>query len=259
LPIHRSFGYTPVSFDPAGLVVAHGTTRFQLRLLDGFRLEQDGRAVRIPHSARRLIAFLGIRGRSRRAEIAGTLWPDVPEPKAQASLRTVLWRLHGLTADPVVTGREALALATTVDADVQAFIAVAQRTVNDTASAADESSTPVIEATGELLPGWYEDWVLFERERWRQLQMYALEAAAKQLTDAGRYAEAIEAALAAVRLEPLRESATRALIVAHLAENNIIEAVRCLESFRDNLLTELGVRPTPALEQLVQSSLSRQA
>ncbi len=230
--------------------------RFQLRLFDGFHLEQEGRALRVPHSARRLVALLGIRGRCGRTDIAATLWRDVPERTAQARLRTVLWRLHRLTADPVVTGRKVLGLAATVDADVPAFVAAARHSMHG--GAADRSSTPAL-VIGDLLPGWYEDWVLVERERLRLLQMHALEAVATQLTAAGRYADAIDAALAAVRLEPLREAATRALIVAHLAENNIVEAVRCLTSFRNGLASEFGAAPTPELEQLVQSSLNRTA
>lgn len=253
MPTYTPSGHPSVRFDPDSSLVEAGASRFQLRLLDGFDLEEHGRVLRIPHSARRLVAFLGIRGRSCRAEIAGTLWPDAPETRAQASLRTVLWRLNRLTGDPVVGGSEMLALANTVDADVQRFVDTARRTMTD----GDDSTTPILSVGGELLPGWYDDWVLFERERLRQLRMHALEAAARQLTTAGRHAEAIEAALAAVRLEPLREGATRVLIVAHLAEHNSIEAVRCFESYRDNLAAELGVRPTLELERLVRSGLHR--
>ncbi len=232
---------------------------FDLRLLDGFSLEQDGRVLRMPHSARRLVAFLGVRGRCGRVEIAGTLWPDVPESRAQASLRTVLWRLNRLTARPLVTGQESLALSSGVVVDVRMFVATAWRVLNDSDALNGSSPLSALTTMGELLPGWYEDWVIFERERLRQLQMHALEAVAKQLIKAERYAEAIEAAMAAVRLEPLRESATRALITAHLAENNVIEALRQFETFRDGLTSELGVAPTPDLERLVRSGLEGEA
>jgi DNA-binding SARP family transcriptional activator len=244
---------------------------FKLKLLDGFTLEQDGRALRMPHSVRRLVAFLGVRGRCCRAEVAGTLWPDVPETKAQASLRTVLWRLQRLTPRPLVTGRpvhevladgrviecdgmESLALSATVDIDVSTFIATARAVLQNGTGGFDESPLSTLNIMGELLPGWYEDWVLFERERLRQLQLHALEALAERLTAAGRHAEAIEAAMAAVRLDPLRESATRALITAHLAENNVVEAVRRYEAFRERLAGELGVSPTPDLEGLIRDS-----
>src|SRR4030095_136350 len=69
-----------------------------LRMLDGFRVVVGGRVLSIPLSARRVVAFVGLRGRSARAEVAGTLWPDVTDAKAQAALRTALWRLRQLTA-----------------------------------------------------------------------------------------------------------------------------------------------------------------
>lgn len=233
---------------------------YQLRLLDGFSLEQDGRPVHTPHSVRRLIAFLGVRGRRGRAEIAGTLWPDVTESRAQASLRTVLWRMHRLTPRPLVAGGEALSLAGTVGVDVRVLVATARHVLNEGEDVPlNGSPLPALTVMGELLPGWYEDWVLFERERLRQLQMHALEAIAGRLTAERRFAEAIEAAMAAVRLEPLRESATRVLIAAHLAENNVVEAIRWFESFRDGLTSELGVEPTPDLERLIRSGIEGQA
>jgi DNA-binding SARP family transcriptional activator len=226
-------------------------SRFQLTLLDGFHLEHRGRPVQIPPAGRKLIAFLGVRGTSNRAEVAGSLWPNVPEAKAHASLRTSLWRLRLVTADPLVTGQDILVLGPYVDVDVRAFTSTARRLIAEPADAAAPAAA-VLVSVGELLPGWYDDWVLFERERLRQLQLHALEAAAIRLTAAKRFAEAIEVALTAVRLEPLRESATRALIKAHLAEHNVIEAVRQFELFRDTLSSELGVAPTSDLEELVR-------
>jgi DNA-binding SARP family transcriptional activator len=77
----------------------------------------------------------------------------------------------------------------------------------------------------ELLPGWYDDWVLLERERTRQRLLHALEALSREHRAAGRCAEAVEAALVAVNAEPLRESAHRELLESHLAEGNWVEAM----------------------------------
>ncbi len=83
----------------------------------------------------------------------------------------------------------------------------------------------------DLLPGWYDDWVLLERERLRQRVLHALEALSRHLVAAGRIAEAVEAAMTAVGVEPLRESAQRAPVTAHLAEGNRVEARRCLTTY----------------------------
>ena len=68
---------------------------------------------------------------------------------------------------------------------------------------------------------------------------------------AGKVARALEAALSAVRAEPLRESAHRVLIRVHLAEGNRGEAIRQYELCRRLLRERLGVEPTEQLERLL--------
>lgn len=246
---------------PCQEIDGHRTVRddgctIRICLLSGFQLGYDGRALVVPHNIRRLLALLGIGGRSSRAEIAGTLWPDVPETRAQASLRTTLWRLRRLTDRPLVGGGDALDLDVAAEVDLTRLVATARGILTDTGRSVATTAVHTLAAPGELLPGWYDNWVLNERERLCQLRLHALEVAAERLTGEQRYAEAVEAALAAVRLDPLRESATRTLIAVHLAENNVVEAVRRFESLRERLTGELGVEPTPELEQLVMSGLS---
>src|SRR5262245_5830350 len=73
-PGHRS-APEPRTTTAAG--PAHGRDRqISLRMLDGFRVLVDDEPLSIPLSARRVVAFVGLRGRSSRAEVAGTLWPD---------------------------------------------------------------------------------------------------------------------------------------------------------------------------------------
>jgi len=229
-----------------------GLRAVKLRMLDGFRVVADHQTLSIPLSARRVVAFVALRGRSSRAEVAGTLWPEVSDSKAQACLRTALWRLRQLSRHPLITGDETLQVDESVDVDVNTLVTAIRRVINDGECGADQGLLPTLAAMGELLPGWYDDWVLLGRERLRQLQLHALELTAQQLTCSGRYAEAIEAAMAAVRLEPLRESATRVLIEVHLAEDNVVEAIRRLEFFRRSLAGELGVEPTAELVDLVR-------
>ena len=92
----------------------------------------------------------------------------------------------------------------------------------------------------DLLPGVYEDWAIVERERIRQRMLHALEMLSHRLVSVGRYADAIEAALTAVSADPLRESAQRALIEAHAAEDNWGEARRSFECFRTLIRREPG-------------------
>jgi DNA-binding SARP family transcriptional activator len=106
---------------------------------------------------------------------------------------------------------------------------------------------------GDLLPDWYDDWVLIERERFRQLRLHALEALCEALGGAGAYGMAIEAGLACVAAEPLRESAHRALMKVHLAEGNPAEAVRQYRLYRKLAAEELGLAPSGQMQHIVQA------
>jgi len=101
---------------------------------------------------------------------------------------------------------------------------------------------------GELLPDWYDDWILLERERVRQLQLHVPEVAAGQLLRQGRHAVARELALTALRMELTRESAHRlAIEVPRLAKGNSGEAWRQLEQCQQVLGEEPGIMPSTQL------------
>jgi DNA-binding SARP family transcriptional activator len=97
--------------------------------------------------------------------------------------------------------------------------------------------------SGELLPDWYDDWVVLERERLREVHFRALEAYCDRLISSSCFDRATEAALAAINDDPMRESAHRCLIRVHLAEGNEAKAVCCYRLFRKRLQGELGNDP----------------
>lgn len=204
----------------------------------------------LPMSAQRLVAFLALHNRSLlRPYVAGSLWLDTPDERAQANLRSALWRLHRCNRDLVeVTGQQ-LRLSRSVEVDLREAEALARRTLRS--SAPDVLELAPAELTEDLLPDWYEDWVLVEREHFRQLRLRALDGLCDRLTTAGRLGEALEVGLSALAGEPLRESAHRAVIRIHLADGNRSEALRQYRLCR-HLLAELGVRPSPQLEDLMR-------
>ncbi|MGH4009589.1 MAG: AfsR/SARP family transcriptional regulator [Pseudonocardiaceae bacterium] len=69
------------------------------------------------------------------------------------------------------------------------------------------------------------------------------------------YARAIDIALEAIQLEPLRASAHHTLITVHLHEENVIEAVRHFRSFSRLLRDELGVEPSPRIAALISNGV----
>jgi SARP family transcriptional regulator, regulator of embCAB operon len=188
-----------------------------------------------------------------RQEVAGTLWPQVSDAQARASLRAALSRLDQPARRAVkVTARD-LGLAEGVVIDVHRSKELARRLTDGDAerSERDISAPSVLALSDDLLPGWYDDWAVIAAEDWHQLRLHALEAVAARLTAAGRLAEAASAALAAVQAEPLRESARALLIRVHLAEGNQSAAVGEFERYRVLLRAELDLEPTSRLKQLL--------
>lgn len=199
------------------------------------------------------MALLAVRGGLPRSAAAGLLWPDAVDPRAQGNLRTALWRLVKLCPGLVVVDGDRLALGD-AEIDVEAFVRWATRLV-DGGMVVDADVEAARAVRADLLPGWYDDWVGAEREQLRQLRLHALEALARRLAERERHAVAIEIALSAIALDPLRESAHRTLVSLYLAEDNLSEAARHLRMFSALLRTELGVELSPRMMELVTSRL----
>jgi DNA-binding SARP family transcriptional activator len=186
----------------------------------------------------------------QRDYVAGMLWLDTPDERAAANLRSMLWRIQKRAPGLVETPGRALRLAQDVHVDLR----VAERLArHELAGAADEDgAVDPSPFAADLLPDWYEDWALLERERFRQLRLRALEALCERRLRAGRLNEALEAGLLSLAGEPLRESAHRALVRVHLADGNLVEALRQYQLCRRLLHEQLGVEPTDQLRELVR-------
>jgi DNA-binding SARP family transcriptional activator len=226
----------------------------RLFLLGGFELRCAGQDVAVARSGQRLLALLALQARPlERLWVAGTLWLDATEERAGASLRSALWRLPQPGGTAVVEATTThLRLARDLAVDVRELAARAEGL--DSAAAGADQLEPSALAL-DLLPDWYEDWVVLERERYRQLRLHALEGLCARLTEAGRFGAAVQAGLAAVAGEPLRESAHRTLIQAHLAEGNPGEAVRQYHLYHRLLAGELAIEPSAAIRGLIQPLL----
>jgi DNA-binding SARP family transcriptional activator len=104
----------------------------------------------------------------------------------------------------------------------------------------------------ELLPDWYDDFVEVRREQLRQMQLHAMEAMAERFGRAGATTKALDLARSAVAAAPLRESAHRLVVMLHLAEGNVSEAVRQFDLLQRLLRDELGIRPSSAMSELIK-------
>jgi DNA-binding SARP family transcriptional activator len=218
----------------------------RLNVLRHFALLAEERSVDLPMSAQRVAAYLALSDHPvPRARVAATLWLDHSDDRAAANLRSALWRLHRPGLVVVEARGGLLALSRDVAVDLHLATARAWRLLEG----ADDLDDGHL--TGDVLPDWYDDWLQMERERFRQLRLHALETLAERLAALGRYAQAVDAALAAVQVDPLRETAHLALITAYLAEGNRREAIHQYERYRGLLRKELDLEPLISLEELL--------
>jgi predicted ATPase/class 3 adenylate cyclase len=200
-----------------------------------------------------LLALLILRhGREvERSWLAGTLWPDSSEAAAYASLRNSLKDMrHALGTE---AGRLCSPTPRTLsldlegtDVDVLAF---------DEAIAQGEE--PALERAvalyrGPLLEGCVEEWALPDRQAREQACLAALETLATRALERSAPTPAERYLRRAVTLEPLRESAQRALMQALAAGGNWAAATQVYRELRLRLHRELNAAPDPETQILYQ-------
>lgn len=206
---------------------------------------------RCHRGVQRLLAYVALQGRSvTRARVAGDLWPQADASRGATNLRSALWRVNRL-GPLLAPGAQSIRLAPVVAVDVAEVGKVAAR-MSD--GALDDA--PFLAGFSlELLPGWQDEWVTLERERLRQLELQVLGGLVAHRVERGRLGEAVDAAIRAIRLEPLRESSHRDLISIYIAAGNRTAALTHYEGFAQLLHRELAVAPEPATTALVEPFL----
>lgn len=228
-----------------------------LHLLGSFHIgTDDDPEVASSPGTQRLVVLLALRDRVvSRAAVAGALWPDTSSDLAAVRLRAALTRLDPaarslvdmtpgglrLSADCAVDYRDARAYA-------EGLLEAEHPPAHETAA---ETRASIAVLCLELLPDSYDDWVLSEAEDWRLLRAAALEALTASLSADDRPHLAMGAARAAIRNEPLRETAQAALIRLHLVAGNQTEALRVYERYAEALHEALQLSPSPLLRSLV--------
>jgi DNA-binding SARP family transcriptional activator len=219
-----------------------GPTR--VTVLRSFTLTAGGSAVPLGVDARRLVAYLAVHPRPQaRAALAADLWPNVSGERLLTDAVAAI-AVPGLLVD----GPDgSLALA----AEVQVDLAEAMHLVRvlPEIPATEDIDTTLL--TGDILPGWTAAWIAVERERFRQLRLYAIEERSQRLSAVGRHAAAVAMAELAARSAPSRESARRVLIEAHLAQGNIAAAMAEYDSYHELLRSSVGGPVPSGLEGLL--------
>ncbi|MET9670264.1 BTAD domain-containing putative transcriptional regulator [Streptomyces sp. NPDC006475] len=228
-----------------------------LELLKPFEFTYDSKRVSLPLGAQRLLAFLALNSDgTHRTALAEELWPDCTPFRAAANLRSALCQARRIRAVNVVdiVGPRLL-LSCSINVDLHRVWESGRQIMAGLDPLPVEWDELIAGLSRELLPGWAEDWLIVERERWDQMRVYALESLGQQFQTAGQYLPALQAALAAMAVDPMRETAHRIVIEVHIAEGNIASAVKRYQDYRSFLERELKVAPSRQMTQLVQEMI----
>jgi DNA-binding SARP family transcriptional activator len=223
-----------------------GRSNVAVRLLGGFELVVDGASVDVVERCQKVIAYLALAGAPQDSSVlAARLWPDSNDVRAGANLRAARWRERN-TGSSHVTKIHGTRIQLCDDARVDV-------------SELEASGWCLVEgrppSTGfdrshlfmDLLPGWYDDWVIVERERLSQLQLRFAEAYACQVLRQGSLVEAMDVALRLVVADPYRESSHRLLAATYLLDGSAHQAQSQIDRCRQRLLDDLGHTTTLSL------------
>ena len=201
--------------------------------------------------------------------LAEALWPDGLPATWGSALRMTMSRVRSFikdaldptAPDPIVAqgGRytwqlpDGVLIHIDVEDAEQALLAAREALASgDAARAYQDASHAASRLRGPFLAGRHGTWVDEQRDRLSDLLVAALEVGSEAAAASGDAATALALADDAVERAPLRESAHRALIRVHLAEGNHAEALRQRELYRRLLHEQLGVEPSPQLDELLR-------
>lgn len=223
----------------------------RIRLLGEFALEEDGKALDLPESARArsLLAWLAVhRGLHARSRLAGVVRPDAAEESARKSVRDAVWAIRQALGsgggDALVAERDRVGLAEDVSTDVDELRAALRN------GGADQA---VRLAEGELLPGMHDDWVVAARAELAGELEDALAALARDAEAKGDLEAAVRHSRRRAALDPVAEAPARELIRLLTAAGDRGRALSVYEELADRLRRDLQTVPSAATRELATS------
>jgi predicted ATPase/DNA-binding SARP family transcriptional activator len=242
-------------------------SRCRISMLGSLRAQQGEREISRFRSERTaaLLAYLAYHlGESHPREVlAETIWPGQTPRAGRTSLNTALYSLRRQLEPPGVprgtviqSDRFAVQLnPSAVTTDVQEFEAALRR-----ASDADTVATRVQHLTdavrlyvGELLPGFYGDWIPVEQRRLADQYFEAALRLSALLERTGNVQGALAVTREAIARDPLREEAHCELMRLYAVAGEPLAALRQYVELKDLLARELGQTPSPAAARLAQA------
>lgn len=222
-------------------------------LLGAFEIEYDEYVVEIPERlAQSLFAYLILNSGTyhRREKLAAMLWPDSPDVKARENLRHALWRVRktlSLASNAEYFLTNDLSVAFNETADYWLDVAVLKTARQS--KRADELMSKLSVYQGELLPGFYEEWVTLEREYLNYVFERNMARLLAFLRSESRWLDILDWGERWIAFGQKPEPAYRALMFAHMAKGEAFKVTetydRCVRS-----LQEIGLKPSTQTRDL---------
>jgi predicted ATPase/DNA-binding SARP family transcriptional activator len=225
-------------------------------LLGGFDVKHDGKSVGIPsRPAQSLFAYLVLNAgvSHRREKLAGMLWPDSLEETARDNLRHSLWRVRkALEKSSSTRFLHADDMAIRFNESSEYRVDATALTKVDENAAADDLISVLDAYQGEFLPGFYDEWVVLEREHLQSVFEHQMARLMSLLQEQGRWLDILDWGERWIKLGAKPEPAYRALMNAHAAKGDMSKVAatyeRCVKS-----LNELGIEPSEQTKALYKN------
>ena len=231
----------------------------QIRLLGQFDIRLDGKRVTIPSRAgQSLLAYLALTAGTshRREKLAGTFWSETSEESARKYLRQELWRIRKALISIKTTGEEYLiaddfTIAFNRNADYWLDAAQLERPDLDLESLLTNLSL----YQGELLPGFYDEWLVIERERFQSIFDAKMGQLLEQLISAERWTAVQEQSERWLSMDSAIEPAYRGLMLSYGARGDMAKVSTIYQRCIAELDEKFGLEPSAETRALYDGLL----
>lgn len=233
----------------------------EITLFGRLEVRRNGRPIELPARPAELLVYLLLhRGRPQTREaLATALWADVDPAQGKKYLRKALWQLQQLLEGDgpgvglLQTDQDWVGVAAgpRLSVDVYAFedtcaaLAGCAPQALDTAQAA-RARQALASYRDDLLPRWFQDWCLVERERQQSLFFALVDLLMDHCAAVGRLAEGTALGLRLLRHEPTRERTHRRLMRLAALSGDRGAALRQFDRCVAALERSFGVGPAAA-------------
>ena len=192
-----------------------------------------------------------------RERLAAVFWEDLPSATARKYLRNAIWRLKKMIACDDETpchllsvSEETIGLNSIPDLwiDVLIFEEAYEACLKSSPETLTHIQVARLEEastlyTGDLLAGIYDDWTLYDRERFRMMYIHIRQKLMAHHSAFQRFEDALQHGEQILQLDPAREKIHRLMMRLHAANGDRSAALAQYKRCKQILKEELNLSP----------------